>query len=302
MTTILRPLSISELLDRAFHLYRNNFLVFVGITAIPQLFILALMLGGAAMTARQEFSTATAMVLCGYFLYYLAIFVSQAPTISAVSSLHLEKPITIRGAYSSSRGSLPRVLWIVFLIFLILAGLFICAGMLIGAVIGAVAAVSGPWVTGIIGSATAVVAAYMPFRWMLNWSLVIPVTVLEGGWFRVSTRRSKSLVKGSRGRIFAVYFLMALLGGLITMMVQFVLVLLVPLFGVQDFQKIQAATQALQGIGIFISTSLVGALGTIAISLVYYDQRVRKEGFDLQLMMATLESAPQVPTALSTIF
>lgn len=295
MTTILRPLSTSELLDRTFHLYRNNFLVFVAIAAIPQLFILPLMLGGAAMMARHEESTSVAMTMAGYLLYYLALFISQAPTVAAVSNLHLEKPITIKGAYSSARASFPRVIWIVFLIFLILVGLFIVAGMLIGALVGALAATSGPWVTGIFGASAIVIPAYVILRWVLNWSLVIPVTVLEGGWFRVSTRRSTALVKGSRWRIFAVYFLLGLLGGVTTMMVQFVLLMLVPLFGIRDFQKVQAATEALQGIGIFISTSLVGALGTIAISLVYYDQRVRKEGFDLQLMLATLEGAPSSP-------
>jgi hypothetical protein len=33
----------------------------------------------------------------------------------------------------------------------------------------------------------------------------------------------------------------------------------------------------------------VGPLVTIAFSLVYYDERVRKEAFDLQLMMTTLD-------------
>jgi hypothetical protein len=46
----------------------------------------------------------------------------------------------------------------------------------------------------------------------------------------------------------------------------------------------------------FISTCLVGPLATIAFSLVYYDQRVRKEAFDLQLMMTTLD-APALQTA-----
>jgi len=45
-----------------------------------------------------------------------------------------------------------------------------------------------------------------------------------------------------------------------------------------------------------VSTSLVGALATIAFSVVYYDQRVRKEAFDLQFMMTTLD-APVVPSS-----
>ena len=48
--------------------------------------------------------------------------------------------------------------------------------------------------------------------------------------------------------------------------------------------------QAVWGVCIFVSASLVGGLAMMALSLVYYDQRVRKEAFDLQLMMATLES------------
>jgi hypothetical protein len=46
----------------------------------------------------------------------------------------------------------------------------------------------------------------------------------------------------------------------------------------------------------FVATSLVGALGTIAFSVVYYDERVRKEAFDLQLMMTTLD-APVLPSS-----
>jgi hypothetical protein len=37
----------------------------------------------------------------------------------------------------------------------------------------------------------------------------------------------------------------------------------------------------------------VGPLATIAMTLIYYDVRVRKEGFDLQLMMATIEGGGQ---------
>jgi hypothetical protein len=46
----------------------------------------------------------------------------------------------------------------------------------------------------------------------------------------------------------------------------------------------------------FTSECLVGPLATIAFSLVYYDERVRKEAFDLQLMMMTLD-APGLPAS-----
>ena len=45
-------------------------------------------------------------------------------------------------------------------------------------------------------------------------------------------------------------------------------------------------------IGSFLSQCLVGPLLTISFSLFYYDERVRKEAFDLQHMMATLDRGP----------
>jgi hypothetical protein len=291
MVTVLRPLSTSELLDRTFHLYRNNFLMFVGIAAIPQLFVLALQLGGAAMMMGQQGTRAILLILVGYLLFYVAVYISQAPTIVAVSNLYLEKPVSIGSSYSSARRSLPRVIWIVFLIFLAMVAIFGLVGVAAGALIGVVAAASGPTWGTIVAVVVITPAIILAIRWLLNWSLVIPVTVLEGGWFRVSIRRSKTLAKGNRFRIFVVFFLMGLFTAVASFTIQFLLLLPLQLLRLRDLHTIQAATQGVQAIGTFISTSLVGALGTIALSLIYYDQRVRKEGLDLQLMMSTLESS-----------
>jgi hypothetical protein len=47
----------------------------------------------------------------------------------------------------------------------------------------------------------------------------------------------------------------------------------------------------------FIVGVLTGPLATIGIALVYYDERVRKEAFDLQLMMSSLDTpSPDFPT------
>ena len=40
----------------------------------------------------------------------------------------------------------------------------------------------------------------------------------------------------------------------------------------------------------FVAGALSSPLPTIAMSLVYYDERVRKEAFDLQLMMAGIDA------------
>jgi hypothetical protein len=61
-------------------------------------------------------------------------------------------------------------------------------------------------------------------------------------------------------------------------------------------QRFDVGWQVALLVSAFVSTSLVGALATIAFSVVYYDERVRKEAFDLQLMMMTLD-APGLPVS-----
>jgi hypothetical protein len=46
-------------------------------------------------------------------------------------------------------------------------------------------------------------------------------------------------------------------------------------------------------IGAFAGASLAGPLLTIALTLAYYDARVRKEALDLQLMMQHLAAIPE---------
>ena len=48
----------------------------------------------------------------------------------------------------------------------------------------------------------------------------------------------------------------------------------------------------------FIGGTVAGPIATIALVLVYYDQRVRKEAFDLQMMMDALgQAVPQQAAA-----
>jgi hypothetical protein len=284
MVTVLRPLSTSELLDRTFHLYRNNFLVFVGITAIPQLAVLALQLGGAALISQRSVTGFAATTIVAALINILALQVSQAATVVAVSSLHLDKPASIGSSYSVAKSSLLRVTWISFVVFLVVA---FTVGVAFAIAFGLRAAL-GP-VVGALGFLAFIPAVYLIVRWTLAWSLAIPATMLEGGGFGVSTRRSAFLTKGGRGRIFGVLFLMGVFGAIVSMILQFALVLPVGLLGLHDRFAVQALTQALTACSNFVSSSLVGAIGTIAVTLIYYDLRVRKEGFDLQLMMSTLE-------------
>jgi hypothetical protein len=92
----LRPLSLGEILDRAFTLYRRNFLLFTGIIAIPQLMVLAFnlaqtfMKGARAANVAGSVSTSlgvTLMILglVGVIVYFVAYLFAHGGTVYTVS-------------------------------------------------------------------------------------------------------------------------------------------------------------------------------------------------------------------------
>ncbi len=134
-------------------------------------------------------------------------------------------------------------------------------------------------------------------RWWLMWSLVVPVTVLEKTGLRATLRRSKELTKGRRLGILGIYVLIVLLGFVLAWLIQAPILLVTGLRALRDPSAMSTGAHVISVMGAFVSSSLVGGLATIALTLVYYDQRVRKEGFDLQLMMASLQPGSPAPAA-----
>jgi MFS family permease len=309
MVTVLRPLSTSELLDRTFHLYRNNFLMFVGIVAIPQLAVLALQLGNSAMLAARFLIGVGVGTVLIWLVSFIAIEASHAGTVMAVSDLHLDRATGIRAAYVSAMPTLLRVLGISF-IFIFVPGLI--AGLVAGIIGVAIAVplaflfrggigINNVMMIRLISVAAILLVPLVALRWWLAWALAVPVTVVERIGIRASLRRSKSLTKGSKGKIFLICFLLLVLTWIVSSVIQ------LPIFALAGWRiarqpgAVAPLIQATQAACAFVSTCLVGPLLTIALTLVYYDQRVRKEGFDLQLMMSKLQPNSQAAAATSNL-
>ena len=108
--------------------------------------------------------------------------------------------------------------------------------------------------------------------------------------------RSSQLSEGNRWRIFVVWLLFLALSIAVSMLLQWPITL-GTLFLVQRMGSTgPILVQIASILATFVSQCLVAPLATIAFSLIYYDERVRKEAFDLQLMMTTLDS-PQFQPA-----
>jgi len=263
----LRPLSLGELLDRSFFLYRKNFLLFAGLTALPHLVLLAFQLGQIGMQKWMGAGAGLVWTLATYALTLGVTAASQGATVIAVSHVHLGRPTTIAESFAGIKGR-------IFYLALIMIGYGIGVG------IGFVLLI----VPGIILG--------------LMWALTIPVAVLEDTGLRDSVNRSAELTKGSRGRVFVIYILFAIMLWILYLAWMFPVVLIVGLAAQKHHVVgVPLWTQIAIPVGSFISQCLAGPLMTIGFSLLYYDQRVRKEAFDLQHMMATLDDAKLGGTA-----
>lgn len=267
MTNTLRPLTVGELLDRTFFLYRRHFLLFVGIAALPNLIVLAFQLfqlviaptslGGAVMTLVWALVT--------MIIYFVTIAISQGATIVAVSQIQLEREASASGAFSAIW---PRIGEISLVI--LGMGLRILLGFLFLIVPGVYLAIV--------------------------WSLTIPVVVLEGRPMSSALARSAELTKGHRGRVFLIYFLLLVMVYVVTILVQVPLMVGVAFWtGTASTGELPAGAEILIALSNFATTSLVSPIVTIALSLVYYDERVRKEAFDLQHMMDEIERSAPAP-------
>jgi Membrane domain of glycerophosphoryl diester phosphodiesterase len=264
MTNTLRPLTVGELLDRTFFLYRRHFLLFIGIAALPNLIILTFQLfqlvvaprtlGGALMTL--------AWLLVTIIVYFVTIAISQGATIIAVSQIQLEREATASGAFAAIRSRIGEIALVI-----LGMGLRILVGFLFFIIPGVYLAIA--------------------------WSLTIPVVVLEGKGLSSALARSSELTKGHRGRVFIIYFLLLVLVYIVTILVQLpVMVAIGFSSGASTTGELPASAEILLALSNFVTTSLVSPIVTIALSLVYYDERVRKEAFDLQHMLEEIDRGP----------
>jgi hypothetical protein len=297
----LRPLSTGEILDRTFSLYRRRFWLYCGLSALAAAFSTLLqlirltLLGGpprlGAAQAPRALVLGGAATLATVLLYLLAYAITQAATISAVSSVYLGHETSMGKALKVVRQKWWRYIlialwqgWSAVWVFLLL---FFPAVILMGLRVGGLETLG---VMLIFLSLAAL--AYGVVAYIRN-SLAVPASVFEGLKVRAAMRRSKALAAGRKGSIFLLMILLYVLS-LVAGMLQGPFVLLLTS---SDAGK-RFMAQGLSLAVVFVSNSLIGPVGAIALCLFYIDQRVRKEGFDIEALMdPTLGSGVPKPPA-----
>jgi hypothetical protein len=306
MTEPLRPMSTGQVLDHTFALYRKNFLLFVGIATVGPAagVIFQLLTVGANVTSpfgtRMAAGTrlgigtgmaAAASVVVGYLIMLAGMAISHAATVKAVAAVHLGRETSIASSYKALSSRIWSLFGTCVLILLLMVvavigvtiamvPIFMGIGMLGRTGSGPTAAIIGGLVALVIVALVfvAIIAIYV------RYAFAIQACVVENLRPRASLKRSVYLSKGSRPRVIAVYFVFILLSAILG----FGLNALAVGAGSLLHNKIAAAVVVY--VAGFIAGSLTGPLATIGISLLYYDERVRKEAFDLQLMLSSLDA------------
>ena len=275
----MRPLEIGDLLDETFRMYRRHFLLFAGLSmilAIPSaalsgFFSYALLNGLLQTTPGQPpnfnvnvlGTTLVAAVVVLLITLVLLPFFYGAVTFAACESA-LGRPVTAAGVLN---GVLRRYFQL--LGYWLLISLMLIAFCLLPLWI---------WI------------------WV-GWVAVMPVIFIENVGLGAAMGRSRRLVEGRWWRTFLIVFLIFIviyavriaLGAFIAIAEGLLQLVVSPLVVVW-----------ISGASSVIVDSLVNPLIQIAIVLVYFDLRVRREGLDLFQLAQELPSPPPLPGMAST--
>ena len=227
--------------------------------------------------------------------YAFAYAAALGATTFALSRLHLGQSATIRGAYESMRGHVWRLLKLLALVWLWIFGPFVLVGVGVVAVAGLPVAASGTRILAALLLVGLFVLAVPLAIWMaLRYGVAVPALLLENLTARQALKRSALLTQGYKGRLFLIGFLMTLIAAVVALVFEGPLSVALAMLASKGGQ-ISAWLLAAISVAGSLSRALSGPLLTIGIALAYYDLRVRKEGFDLQLMVAALGDAGPAP-------
>jgi hypothetical protein len=319
----MRPLSLGELLDRTFSVYKSRFWLFAGIGAISALLQTVISaaqlapmhlagMAGAFDGARTRTGVAVtpfhpnylagigvgmAAAFLGVSLLYLLVFVvTQAATVFALSEVYLGKPTTIGESVKATMGRWYRYLGIG--IWQAGSMMWVPAIPLIAGVILMATKISGLAILGGVLIFLGIVGGFPVgvILWLRN-SLAVQATVIEGLTVRASMARSKMLTAGAKGKVF-VLLLLAVALAYAASLLQMPLMFFV-MFTIAKGGKAVASEISMLLVG-FVGHALVQPVLMIGLSLLYFDQRVRKEAFDLVMLLGP-ESAPVAPVGAAPI-
>lgn len=321
----LAPLGAGDLIDRAVRLYRRHFLTLIRIAAPPVVISAA----GSTLTTiafRAIGATPSGVRLLMYLLVafgggiviaigsLFSLIVMGGATRNLVAHLLWYEPVSFRATYRAVKSrfwgllgaSFLVALWLGFCSWLAVMGFYLVFLLLL-LVSFAIGQIMPEWVIAVVsvfGTITATVLGVILFFLLAGRMAYVPQAMLvEGRTVGSAIGRSFSLASGNVRRLmamtlftfFATYSALALL--------------IIPLGwygwvnGV-NISPVGSEWPAWYSIGYEVilqcSHILLAPIWMLGLSLLYVDERVRHEGYDIELMSARqLPAMPELPGVMS---
>jgi hypothetical protein len=281
----LRPLALGEILDVAIKIYFRNALTFLKIVFLivaPVSLVVSLIdvsafpenTSGSPFDQPQpgepvdfeETWTEISAVLVGVVLTIIASIISVGACFKAVADAYLGERPDWRSSTGFVFKRLHSLLWV-----MVLGGLAV--------VIGAV-------------------FCLIPGIWLfVSFSVAIPVLLTEALKGSRALGRSRNLVKGRWWQTFGIL----LLGYLLTSIVALVLGGLLAALLFTDVANEGIGYVVFNTIGNTVSSMLTTPLTAAFVTVIYFDLRIRKEGFDLQLLAERIGLPPRPEWAAASL-
>lgn len=274
--TSLQPMDFTDILDGMFSLYRSHLRLFLTIVAfyvilgfgIDQIsvFLIQSSSGFGIRTIIMGFT-----VFCGSVVSILVI----AGLVYASAQVYLSTEITAQAALQQAWRRFWPYIW---------------SGILWGLVVG------GLFIT-VIGIPFAI------YFWV-RWGLYSQPVLFEGTTGRNALRRSTELVKGSWWRVFGILLAISLIAGMIGFILQVSFEFILSLIGFAEPEEptnflewvqrlyvpmpsemgwFSYSVRRLVTLSIAFITMPIGPIGS---TLLYFDLRIRKEAYDLEMQVS----------------
>jgi hypothetical protein len=271
----LEKLTVIEILDRSFQLYRENFVLFLSVLAVVQVPAALLQLALTGVMSDEMFTLAQQaqaggvkdpalqwkLIAAGGMNGILNLLIAgitvpleTGALTRAVSSRYLNEPTSVGSCYSAVIKMFWRILGTIMLSGLItMLGAFLC-----------------------------VVPMFIFMVWFVFSSSVV---VLEGLAGTEALGRSKQLTDGHRWRVFGMalcqFMMLVVIWGATAGVNQFLL----PKLTASPVSQAVLGQAIQQVLHLFLTPFF-----SVAWILLYYDVRIRKEGFDLEVLARSMES------------
>jgi hypothetical protein len=285
----LRQMGIGELIDAAIKLYRAEWKVLMGIVAavlVPLTFLQAFLTRGfpspfapeATFVAPQSAQrTIVVSSIIGVIQLLLVQPFLTAAVARAAANIYVGDPVEMGPISRFAVSRIHSILWIAILTFLIIAAIFVVPAVLIA--LAAVGGAEGPGIAVVLVLLFVLAFGAVVYT-AVRLAFAAPALVIEGKKGSKALGRSWRLAKGNFWRLFGALILAYIMTSLIASVLSIPGAIVAGILGAQGW--------AVAALGNSLAAVVTTPFRTLITVLLYFDLRIRKEAFDIEVMAQEL--------------